>query len=106
MPNYDYQCKKCGHEFEVFQRMSADRLTDCPLEDCGGEVKRLLGTGAGIIFKGSGFYETDYRSDSYKKAEKADKPEKAEKTKKADKSGKTSSDSSGGKSDSGKKADK
>lgn len=100
MPNYDYQCKKCEHEFEVFQRMSADRLTDCPLEDCDGEVKRLLGTGAGIIFKGSGFYETDYRSESYKKSEKADKPEKA------DKSEKKSSDSSGGKSDSSKKADK
>lgn len=100
MPNYDYQCKKCEHKFEVFQRMSADRLTDCPLEDCDGEVKRLLGTGAGIIFKGSGFYETDYRSDSYKKGEKADKPKKAEKSEKK------SSDSSGGKSDSGKKAEK
>jgi putative FmdB family regulatory protein len=100
MPNYDYQCKKCEHKFEVFQRMSADRLKDCPLEDCDGEVKRLLGTGAGIIFKGSGFYETDYRSDSYKKGEKADKP------KKADKPEKKSSDSSSGKSDSGKKAEK
>jgi putative FmdB family regulatory protein len=103
MPNYDYQCKKCEHKFEVFQRMSADRLKDCPLEDCDGEVKRLLGTGAGIIFKGSGFYETDYRSDSYKKAEKADK---ADKPKKADKPEKKSSDSSSGKSDSGKKAEK
>lgn len=53
--------------------MKDDRLTDCPLDDCDGEVKRLLGTGAGIIFKGSGFYETDYRSDSYKKAASADK---------------------------------
>ncbi len=74
MPTYDYQCQKCGHRFEVFQSMRDDRLTDCPLEDCDGPVKRLLGTGAGIIFKGSGFYETDYRSDSYKKAAKADKP--------------------------------
>jgi putative FmdB family regulatory protein len=95
MPNYDYQCKKCGHEFEVFQRMSADRLTDCPLEECDGEVKRLLGTGAGIIFKGSGFYETDYRSDSYNKAKKADSD-----------ASKKSSDSGKSKSDSGKKADK
>tara|TARA_R110000850_G_scaffold175640_5_gene301406 strand:- start:292 stop:609 length:318 start_codon:yes stop_codon:yes gene_type:complete len=74
MPNYDYKCEKCEHKFEVFQSMKADRLTDCPLEECDGTVKRLLGTGAGIIFKGSGFYETDYRSDSYKKAASADKP--------------------------------
>lgn len=74
MPTYDYQCQKCGHRFEVFQSMKDERLTDCPLETCDGNVKRLLGTGAGIIFKGSGFYETDYRSDSYKKAATADKP--------------------------------
>lgn len=73
MPTYDYQCQKCGHRFEVFQSMKDERLTDCPLETCDGQVKRLLGTGAGIIFKGSGFYETDYRSDSYKKAASADK---------------------------------
>ena len=52
--------------------MKDDRLTDCPLETCDGQVKRLLGTGAGIIFKGSGFYQTDYRSESYKKSAKAD----------------------------------
>ncbi|MCB1207144.1 MAG: zinc ribbon domain-containing protein [Verrucomicrobiae bacterium] len=74
MPTYDYQCQTCGHRFEVFQSMKDERLTDCPVEGCPGPVKRLLGTGAGIIFKGSGFYETDYRSDSYKKAAKADKP--------------------------------
>lgn len=74
MPTYDYQCQTCGHRFEVFQSMKAERLTDCPVEGCDGPVKRLLGTGAGIIFKGSGFYETDYRSDSYKKAAKADAP--------------------------------
>ncbi len=74
MPTYDYQCQKCDHEFEVFQSMKARRLSKCPEEDCGGKVKRLLGTGAGIIFKGSGFYETDYRSESYQKAAKADKP--------------------------------
>lgn len=72
MPTYDYKCEKCGHQFEVFQSMKDDRLTDCPLDECDGSVKRLIGTGAGIIFKGSGFYETDYRSDSYKKAAKAD----------------------------------
>ncbi len=74
MPTYDYQCQKCDHKFEVFQSMKARRLSKCPEEDCDGKVKRLLGTGAGIIFKGSGFYETDYRSDSYQKAAKADKP--------------------------------
>ncbi len=84
MPNYDYKCEKCDHVFEVFQSMNADKLTDCPQEDCDGKVKRLLGTGAGIIFKGSGFYETDYRSDSYKAGEKkasessSSKPEKKE----------------------------
>lgn len=72
MPTYDYVCEKCGHQFEVFQSMKDDKLTVCPEEGCGGRVRRLLGTGAGIIFKGGGFYETDYRSDSYKKAEKKD----------------------------------
>jgi len=72
MPTYDYKCQKCGHQFEVVQSMKDDRLTDCPLETCDGQVKRLLGTGAGIIFKGSGFYQTDYRSESYKKSAKAD----------------------------------
>ncbi|MBL6922741.1 MAG: zinc ribbon domain-containing protein [Akkermansiaceae bacterium] len=70
MPNYDYKCQKCDHVFEVFQSMNDDKLTDCPLEDCDGSVKRLLGTGAGLIFKGTGFYQTDYRSDSYKSGEK------------------------------------
>ncbi len=70
MPNYDYKCEKCEHVFEVFQSMKDDKLTDCQQPDCNGTVKRLLGTGAGLIFKGSGFYETDYRSDSYKAGEK------------------------------------
>lgn len=72
MPNYDYRCETCDHLFEVFQSMSADKLTDCPLEDCDGKVKRLLGTGGGIIFKGDGFYETDYRSKSYKEGASKD----------------------------------
>ncbi len=97
MPTYDYECKKCGHRFEVFQSMKDDRLTDCPLDECDGEVKRLLGTGAGIIFKGSGFYETDYRSDSYKKAASAEKPS-------TDSGSSSSSDSSSGSSDSGSKS--
>ena len=72
MPNYDYKCQKCEHVFEVFQKMSDAKLEDCPLEACDGKVKRLLGAGAGLIFKGSGFYQTDYRSDSYKKGAKGD----------------------------------
>ena len=69
MPNYDYQCKECGHTFEVFQKMSDPNLEDCPQDDCEGKVRRLLGSGAGVIFKGSGFYQTDYRSESYKKGQ-------------------------------------
>lgn len=72
MPNYDYRCQECSHTFEVFQKMSDDKLEDCPEKDCKGKVKRLLGTGAGVIFKGSGFYQTDYRSDSYKKGAQKD----------------------------------
>jgi putative FmdB family regulatory protein len=72
MPNYDYECRKCGKRFEVFQSMNAAKLTDCPEDACDGEVKRLLGTGGGILFKGSGFYQTDYRSSSYQAAAKAD----------------------------------
>ena len=66
MPTYDYRCEDCGHRFEHFQSMKDEPLKVCP--ECSGKVKRLIGTGAGIIFKGSGFYETDYRSDSYKKS--------------------------------------
>ncbi len=73
MPNYDYRCQTCDHVFEVFQKMSDDKLTDCPQEGCSGLVKRLLGTGGGIIFKGGGFYETDYRSKSYTDGAKAEK---------------------------------
>lgn len=80
MPNYDYKCAKCENVFEVFQSMNDAKLTTCPDQTCDGSVKRLLGTGAGIIFKGSGFYETDYRSESYKagqkKADQSSKPKK------------------------------
>jgi putative FmdB family regulatory protein len=79
MPNYDYECQKCGERFEVFQSMNDPKLTDCPSDACDGQVKRLLGTGGGIIFKGSGFYQTDYRSSSYQAAAKADSaPTKSE----------------------------
>src|SRR3954464_2921540 len=71
MPTYDYKCEACGHTFEKFQRITAAPIRKCP--ECGkNKVKRLLGTGAGLIFKGSGFYTTDYRSESYKKAAKAE----------------------------------
>jgi putative FmdB family regulatory protein len=67
MPTYAYACERCGHEFEAFQSITARSLRKCP--ECGqAALKRLIGTGAGIIFKGSGFYETDYRSEGYKKA--------------------------------------
>ena len=60
MPTYDYKCKDCQHTFEYFQPMTAAPLTECP--QCGGNLKRVIGTGAGPIFKGSGFYQTDYKS--------------------------------------------
>ncbi len=73
MPNYDYECIKCRQVFEIFQNMSDAPLKTCP--KCKGKVKRLIGTGAGIIFKGSGFYQTDYRSSNYqKKAKEESKP--------------------------------
>lgn len=97
MPTYDYVCEKCGHRFEHFQSMNDPKLTDCPLEECDGQVKRLLGTGAGIIFKGGGFYETDYRSDSYKSAAKKE----AEGSKPAEKKTDSKGESSGAKSDAG-----
>ena len=96
MPTYDYKCQDCGYDFEKFQSINARKLTKCPR--CGGKVKRLIGTGAGIIFKGSGFYETDYRSKSYQTGKKKEKdslktpPKKTSKEKK-DKSSAASSDS-------------
>ncbi|MBI4581029.1 MAG: zinc ribbon domain-containing protein [Planctomycetes bacterium] len=71
MPTYDYECSACRHTFEQFQSITAKPIRKCPA--CGkNAAKRLIGTGAGIIFRGSGFYQTDYRSDSYKAAAKAD----------------------------------
>ena len=83
MPTYEYSCDKCGKNFEVFQSMRDAALTECPQQKCQqeewghGKVKRLLGTGAGLILKGSGFYITDYRSNSYKEAAKKDAPPSA-----------------------------
>lgn len=72
MPTYDYRCGACSHEFELFQSMRDSVKKKCP--ECGKlALERLIGTGAAVMFKGSGFYETDYRSESYKKAAEADK---------------------------------
>ncbi len=78
MPNYDYHCEKCNKGFECFQSMKDDALRTCPKDLCRmktwgkGKVARQIGTGAGLLFKGSGFYITDYRSEGYKAAAKSD----------------------------------
>ena len=71
MPTYEYKCRDCGVRFEQFQSIAADPVQECP--ECTGSVKRLISAGAGVIFKGSGFYITDYRSDGYKESAKKDK---------------------------------
>src|SRR3954471_10593882 len=92
MPTYDYHCDACQHEFEVFESITADPQKKCP--KCKkNKLRRLFGAGGGLIFKGSGFYQTDYRPDSYKKAAEADKP-------KSESSDSSSKDSSTAKSES------
>ncbi|MFV0444861.1 MAG: FmdB family zinc ribbon protein [Planctomycetaceae bacterium] len=94
MPTYDYRCSKCNHEWEVFQSIKAEPEKKCPA--CGKRTaKRVIGPGAGILFKGSGFYLTDYRSEGYKKAAAADK--------KASEGGSSGGSSSGGESNSSAK---
>lgn len=86
MPTYDYRCSACGHEFELFQSMKDKPRRKCP--KCSkNALVRLIGTGAAVLFKGSGFYETDYRSPSYKKGAEAEKKSKddAKASKKDDK---------------------
>ena len=73
MPTYEYECQCCGHRFEEFQSITAEPRQTCPEANCLGPVKRLIGMGGGLLFKGTGFYITDYRSDGYQKAAKADK---------------------------------
>lgn len=93
MPTYEYECAKCRKNFELFQSMKDEPLKVCPKEKCQmkkwgkGKVTRLLGGGAGLIFKGSGFYITDYRSEGYKsaaKSESGDSGSKKSETKKAE----------------------
>ena len=103
MPTYEYRCAACDHEFELFQSMSASHKRKCP--ECGRlKLERLIGTGAAVIFKGSGFYQTDYRSESYKKAAEKDKKAADGDTKSSDgdtkKTTKAKSESNGGTSSS------
>jgi len=75
VPTYDYKCKKCGHVFEAFQSITQKPLRKCP--KCGKlKLQRLIGAGGGVLFKGSGFYQTDYRSKSYKQAAEEHKTKK------------------------------
>lgn len=83
MPTYEYECEVCGNKFEVFQNIKDKPIKECP--KCKGHVKRLIGAGAGVIFKGSGFYITDYRSESYKKDAKKDKESERSSTTSSDK---------------------
>jgi putative FmdB family regulatory protein len=104
MPTYEYKCDNCDYEFERFQSIKARPLRKCPR--CGrNALSRLIGTGAGIIFKGSGFYETDYRSDSYKRAQRKETEggkEKKEEATKSEKSDTKSAAKSNSKKDSKK----
>jgi putative FmdB family regulatory protein len=78
MPTYDYRCDACGHEMELFQSISDSVKRKCP--ECGRlKLKRLIGAGAAVVFKGSGFYQTDYRSESYKKSAAAEKKAQSDK---------------------------
>ena len=107
MPTYDYECDACGHAFELFQGITAPVKRKCP--ECGRlKLRRLFGAGAAVMFKGSGFYETDYRSDAYKKAAAKDKKAaeaKPDSKSKSEAKSKSDSSSSGGKSPAKKKTD-
>lgn len=89
MPTYEYICEKCGHQFEKVQSISAPALTECPKDACAqkrwgkGKVRRAISGGGGLLFKGSGFYITDYRSEKYKEAAKKDSATALTKTKPA-----------------------
>ena len=84
MPTYDYKCTQCGHDFEMFQTMSESHIKDCP--ECDGTVRRLVGGGSGLIFKGSGFYLTDYGKGKDQKKKTDGQNGKEKKSTKTDKS--------------------
>lgn len=101
MPTYDYQCAACEHEFEAFQRISEEPLVKCPA--CGKKkLKRLFGAGAGIIFKGSGFYQTDYRSDGYKQKAASESKSSSDSPSASSTSSTTSSSTGGSQGEGGK----
>jgi len=87
MPTYEYECEKCKHKFEVFQSMTEPPRKRCP--KCRGKVRRLVGGGAGIVFKGTGFYQTDYRSTSYKEQKRRESGEPAKEQKRKESGGPT-----------------
>lgn len=110
MPTYEYVCEKCKDTFDAFQSMKDDAFTQCPKDKClkkrwgKGKVQRAIGAGAGLLFKGDGFYITDYRSDGYQKSAKADKPSASSGDSKSKKSeSKKASDSGSGKKTAKKK---
>jgi len=104
MPTYDYVCNGCDHRFEAFQLITAGALRKCP-ECKKNRLKRIIGAGAAVIFKGSGFYQTDYRSESYKKAAAADKKLSEGSSSSSDSKGKSGSTSEKKSGSSGKSND-
>ena len=96
MPTYEYKCQACGHHFEKVQKITDDSVVECP--KCAADARRLISGGAGLLFKGSGFYTTDYRSDTYKKAEKKETAASGS----SDEAGSSSSATSGKKKESKK----
>ena len=99
MPTYEYQCDACEHNFEEYQPITAEALKKCP--ECGKrKLRRVIGAGGAVIFKGSGFYQTDYRSDSYRKGEKAESKSSEGKSGGKESKSAESKPDSGGKSES------
>lgn len=103
MPTYDYECDACGHTFDVFQNISEPKKKKCP--ECGkNKLRRLFGAGSAVVFKGSGFYQTDYRSESYKKAAAAESKSGSSSSSSSSESSSSSSSNSGNKSSDSKPA--